>query len=140
MATLREILGLPQAYHHYYGDLVRGCFMLIGTIMIITLPLFSTYIPVPVAVSVLAILVLTVVAGFTNPVQRSTIIINFLMAMVGSVVFIYFAVKAFDGPSQLFLIINEIVAVLFIVALYYGTKSFRGYLLRQKETDNHDAS
>jgi len=116
---------------HYYGDTVRRLFVLGGLIMILTLPFFTNLLPVPLFISILAIVVVAIVAGATNPLQKSVAWFNLVTAAVAFLVFEYYAVDAYmmySADSVLFFT-NQILALIFFFAVYFSTKTLRGKLL-----------
>lgn len=116
---------------HYYGDIVRKLFLLAGLIMIITLPIFSDLISVPVVFSVIAIMVMAFLAGLQSPKKKSISLLNLAVAVVGYGIFQYqafyhYAYATTFTISRPFFAVNQILALLFFGALYYGSKTVRG--------------
>lgn len=117
---------------HYYGDTVRKLFLTSAVLMIITLPFMARFIEVPLYISILAALAISVFAGITNPLQRWVAVLNFLIALAGAFIFENAAINGYSTYSiihQAFYI-NQILAILFIVTLYFTTKTLRGMLLK----------
>jgi len=121
---------------HYYGDVIRIIFVIAGVVMLFMLPFFTVLIKSPVVISILAILVLAIIAGALNPTQLSVIVLNTLAAVVGCAVFEYYAVSIYISPvlsdlelSRQFFWANQILALLFFIAIYLGVKSIRGKVL-----------
>lgn len=125
---LRNEKGLTR---HYYGDVIRILFILSAVIMSVTLPFLNTNLNVPVIVSIFAIVSIAVLAGFTNPVLRSTAVINTSVSAIGLVVYEYYAVQAYLVASfiNLMFFVNQILALIFLFALYYSIKTLRAMLL-----------
>ncbi len=123
---------------HYYGDAVRTIFIIAGIIMIATFPLFSSLILMPIMLSIISILILAVFAGFLNPKQLWTIILNAFVSIVAFTIFEYYAVHTYISPaanSQLsvsFFWINQFLTLMFFIATYLSVKSLRGKLLAGK--------
>lgn len=117
---------------HYYGDLVRKLFLAAALLMIILLPFMTQYLEVPLYISILAAIALSVFAGITNPLQRWSVILDFLVALLGTVIFEYQAVQGYTTYSLTHRTFwgNQALAVLFIVALYFCTKTVRGMFLK----------
>ena len=116
-----------QNMFHYYGNLVRRLFLVGALVMLISLPFLNSLLPVPLFYSLLAIIVLSLVAGFTSPVKKWAIIINELLAILAVLAFEYYAVGyyvQYAGWSWLFAV-NQLLALNFLVALYYNTKTLR---------------
>lgn len=119
----------PQLIEHYYGDLVRKLFMFAAIVMIVGLPFVYQNIPMPFILSLGGIVVLGIFAGLTNPKQVWVMALNFFIALACSIIFEIFAVRAFADQVDFFFIINQLLALVFLFALYYSTKSLRGKLI-----------
>ena len=124
----------PKNYppEHYYGDYVRKLFLLGGALMMVTYPFFQKYIDVPLSLSIFIILMIVLLAGFQNPTNRWIVICNTLVAIVACGIFEYRAVhfylsSGFD-EAPLFFLVNELLALIFFVAIYYSAKTSRGVL------------
>ena len=116
---------------HYYGDLVRKFLLAGAIIMLVTLPILREYISVPLTLSLLAILVIGIAAGLTSPKQLWAVLFNIIIAGGAVLVFEYFAVDAYAryGLQSLLFITDQVLALNFLVALYYGVKTARGMWL-----------
>lgn len=119
---------------HYYGDVVRFLFIAAAIIMLITLPFINQRLPVPLAFSLIAILMFGLIAGLTSPLQKNTLIINTGVSLVSLVVFEYYAVNSYLKYSALdaLFIVNQLLAIIFFFALYYSTKTLRSKLFEEK--------
>lgn len=132
MTDLKDLLRNRPTLH-YYGDIVRILFVTAGLIMLITLPFFGNLIPVPYFASIIIILTIAILAGLTNPVQKWIAMIDTGVSVVAFVGFEYYAIQAFSQKSDfLFFSINQVLAIIFFVALYYSTKTLRGKMLGEK--------
>lgn len=118
---------------HYYGDVVRFLFLLAAVIMLITLPFLNPNLPVPLIMSILIILTIGLVAGVTNPLQKNTSVITTGISSIALVVFEYYAVTTYLASSftSLLFIVNQTLAVIFLFALYYSTKTLRAKLIEK---------
>lgn len=114
-------------HHHYHGKIIRELFIAAAIIMIIALPVFKSHINFPISVSVLAILLLALFAGFTNPLQKSTAIFDLLASVMGFFVFELYALIKNGGFMNPFFLTNQLLAVIFFIALYFAAKTFRGF-------------
>lgn len=115
---------------HYYGNLVRRFFLIGAVIMLLTLPFLNPLLPVPLFYSLLAIIVLSLVAGLTSPVKTWAIFLDELIAVTAVLIFEYYAVGyyvQYSWESSLF-IVNQLLAFDFLFALYYNTKTLRARL------------
>jgi hypothetical protein len=114
---------------HYYGDVVRSSFLAIGIVLAVTILVDIQLITVYLVVGVVGILALVVLAGMTNPRSPRLIQSEALISGIGFVFFEYMAIAAFHA-SQTFadpvFFLRQLLAVLFLIALYFGVKSVRG--------------
>ena len=119
----------PTALPHYYGDIVRKLFMAAGVIMLISLPFFREFLPVPTLLSLAAILIVSIVAGLTNPMQRWVMALDSFTALVGLFAFEYYAISRYGDIPWLLFGTDQLLAIIFFFALYYSVKTFRGTLV-----------
>src|SRR3989344_4510405 len=120
---------------HYYGDVVRRLFIVGSFVMLLTLPIFNSLIPVHVFFSILAIIIVSTIAGMMNPIHKTMAVIEFFVSIIALLIFEYFAVEYFVslGQNHPLFFINQGLAILFFVALYFSSKTLRGILM---ETSN----
>lgn len=114
---------------HYYGNRVRQIFFACAAVMLIGLPFVKDALAVPAFFSVVAILLLDFLAALTNPKQKWINTANTVTAALGLVIFEFLAIKAFGIHDALFFVINQFLALMFLVALYFNTKTLRAMLL-----------
>lgn len=119
---------------HYYGDIVRKLFFAAAVLMLAGLPFFSDRLPVSTVESLVIIVAIGFFAGLTNPVEPFPAIINTLASAIGVVVFEYFAVLTYqlNSASDLLFLADQALAIIFLFALYYGTKTLRAMMLDEK--------
>lgn len=99
--------------------------MVAALIMLITLPFINALLPVPLFYSLLAITILSIIAGMTSIYIKWSNIIDELISVLAVIIFEYYAViyyLQYSWTSPLF-IINQILALNFLIALYYATKN-----------------
>ena len=133
MAGLKDLLGMRK-FPHYYGDVVRLFFLLAGIVMLLALPLLTDILPVPIYISILAILFLIFVAGLTNPAQKWVSVLDIIMSAIGFVVFEYYAAKIFSQNIDFFFfLVNQTLAAFFLFAFYFATKTLRGFLVKERK-------
>ncbi len=126
-----EPRGRPHALH-YYGDTARILFVIIA-VLIFVAETTGAALPLSPVAAIAAAVVLAVAAGVTNPEQQWIHWANELIAIFGVLVFGVDAVSRYRAggslanPSYLF---AEAITLLFLLALYFATKTVRGYLLR----------
>lgn len=119
---------------HYYGDLVRFFFLLAAVIMIVTLPFVNNLLPVPVLASIFVILLLSIIAGLTSPSQKWTAVLNSVVAISGFVAYEYYAVNTYlsAASSNLLFVTNQTLAITFLLASYFATKTLRSFFLKNR--------
>jgi hypothetical protein len=124
--------------YHYYGDRIRGLFMITGLLMVVTLPVFSSLIHMPVTISLIAILALAILGGVLNPSQKWIIITDTIVSVLGFAGFEYYAVDTYlhvlpnSAPHVYFYWLNQVFALLFFLAVYLSVKTLRGKMLADK--------
>jgi len=127
-----------QPRPHYYGDVVRRLFLAVGVVMLTTYPFFRDILtPLPVSLTMLAVLALAFFAGLLNPKQRWVTMLNLGVSAAGVLVFEYYGIKAYgqvgvDARHVTFFVANQVLALLFLAALYYSSKTVRGQYLGGK--------
>lgn len=116
---------------HYYGDLVRRLFFAGALIMLVALPFFGELIEIPPMVSIFAIVVVGIAAGFTNPRHTAILVLNVIISITALVTFEYYTIDSYLklGFSSAFLWINQLLSVIFFLALYFSIKTLRGHIL-----------
>lgn len=133
MAELKDFFKI-RAGAHYYGDIVRALFLAGAILMAISLPFLNSVLPVPAYASIFIIIAIGLIAGLTNPVQKWVIASNVLISFVAFVSFEYYAIYYFSKLNfSLVFIINQILALIFFVAMYYSIKSLRGSFMDKKQ-------
>ena len=115
---------------HYYGDIVRKLFIAASLIMISTLPFFTDLIGVPFIISIIMVMIVAFLAGLQSPNKHWVTRINTIVAAVGCGLFQYKAIAYYiiSTPftiSWLFFTINQVLAILFLIAFYYSSKTMR---------------
>lgn len=124
---------MEKPLEHYYGDIVRYLFLAAGIIMLVTLPLFQSFIETPLMVSVTGIAILGIAAGLTNPQQLVSAVVNFVISIIGFIAFAYSATTSFQSSTgnDKFILTNIILAIIFIFAVYFSMKTMRSRLLNK---------
>ena len=119
------------SFQHYYGDVVRYLFLAAAIIMIITLPVFKNEVNFPILGSVIAIAVLGVAAGLSNPKQFASSAINLIISLLGFIIFFYTAVSSYQigGTADKLILTDIIISTIFIFAVYFSMKTFRAQLI-----------
>lgn len=116
---------------HYYGDTIRGIFLAAGVVFLVAIVRDQEFLSFYLIVGVLSVLVITILAGLTNPLSKKVIKIDAVISIMMFLLFEYLAVagyvKAQSFSNDIFLL-RQLLAILFLVALYFSTKTFRGML------------
>ncbi len=125
---------------HYYGDTIRKLFIAAAVLMLISLPFFQNLIPFPVFASLLGVLVIVLGAGFIAPKNRWLVVINLIISATAMLTFEYYAISAYLESHIGFFVANQILAIIFLAASYYGAKTVRGifsehYIVEEHEND-----
>jgi len=122
---------------HYYGDTVRVLFLGAAFIMLIGLPTIKSYLALPSIFSVAAILILGLVAGLTNPRQIWEAGLNAIISLAGFLVFESYAVMAYEkySPTDKFFVANLALSLIFMLAIYFSVKTFRGLFLEKQQPE-----
>ncbi len=122
---------------HYYGNHVRRLFVLAGAIMVITYAFFANFIQEPVFLSIFAILLLALLAGFQGPRAAWIMVLNTVVAVIGCAVFEYRAVVFyrsvgfFTNPIYfVYFALTQALALIFFFAIYFSSKTVRGTILK----------
>jgi hypothetical protein len=110
---------------HYYGDIVRKLFLAGAVIMLLSMAFFQTLIPVSVLTSTLIILILILGAGLIAPLQKWIIVLNVIVAGASVYIFEYYAVDSYLKNRTSFFVVNELLAIIFLIAFYYVVKTIR---------------
>src|SRR3989344_614495 len=127
-----------MSFTHYYGDIVRKLFLVGGATMLVILPFLRFFIPFPIFVSILAILVVGFFAGVIVPTQRWAIIMNACVGAFAFVAFEYYAVDAYGKGNEVFFLANQFLAIDFFVAFYFAIKTVRGSFVHHKKETPDD--
>lgn len=131
---MEAVIPKDSTPEHYYGDVVRKLFIVSAVGMALALPIFNNLIWWPLFISIIAIVVLAFLGGIQNPRQRWVIFVNAATAAIGAMIFEYNAVDYYlRVPSLLepFFWANQALAIIFLVAVYYSSKTLRGKVVNK---------
>lgn len=119
---------------HYYGDIVRKLFFAASILMLAGLPFFSDRLPVSTIESLVVIVTIGFLAGLTNPVEPFPAIVNTLTSAIAVVIFEYYAVVTYqiNSASDTLFLADQALAIIFLFALYFGTKTLRAMMIDKK--------
>ncbi len=101
--------------------------MTAAVVMMLSIPYFSDLIPKPAFFSILAVLLLVLLSGYMSPKHKAVIMLTVIVSAIGFLAFEYYAVNAAQtsGLKNLFFAVNQFLAIIFLFAAYFGTKSIR---------------
>ena len=112
----------------YSREHIHKLFFVIGIIMLLGLAFFMQYVNVGGVVGVLGILVIDFFAGMTNSHRKGMIMLDILIAMVGTAYFEIVAAvdfRAVNDIANIYFLFNETLAILFFIALYVSVRTYR---------------
>ncbi len=126
--------GVPARHRipHYHGDETRVLFF-VSAVVLIVAQSTGAELPLSTAGAVISAVLLVVVAGITNPAQGWIHWLNAFIAVYGTILFGMTAVDhyrsgiSFFDPSFAYV---EALALLALVALYFTTRTIRGFHMR----------
>ncbi len=117
---------------HYHGDIVRKLFLVSGVLMLVSYAFFWDLILVPISFSVLAVVLLVVLAGMENPRYVWLTLLNTVVSGFGCFAFAYTGIIHYQQAipfNPWFFWSNQLLALLFLVATYYSSKTMRAKLM-----------
>lgn len=113
---------------HYYGDLVRKELFFAGFIIMAAALLDSELRNFYLFVGLFGIVGFTILAGLTSRSNRSVIFTDVMVSAIMFLFFEYFAVVRYVQYEDFFepvFFLRQLAAVVFLVTLYYSTKTLR---------------
>jgi hypothetical protein len=114
---------------HYYGDSVRALLIVCAVLMLITAPFYADDIQTELPFIVLGTVAMVFVAGMTSPWKRGVISADAVTSGVGFMIFEIWALSDYRSDLILQFVLREAIAILFLFALYFSTKTLRNMLL-----------
>lgn len=133
-----EGAGLPRPHQenkehipHYFGDVVRQLFIGVVVLMLVGAPFYASTLELELPFLIGAALFLAVLAAFVNPHNRWVSMASAVAAGSGFVVYQVWALYQYAESSWMQFILREIIALVFLVALYYATKTVRAFIFHQ---------
>jgi hypothetical protein len=117
---------------HYHGDTVRILFVVAAVVMLIA-ETTGALLPLPMLGIVTFAVILVVAAGIANPAQKWIHFVNAGIAIYGAIIFGLYAIEQYRLTRYVFdttYLYAETLALIFLIAVYFTTKTVRGVLLR----------
>lgn len=117
---------------HYYGDQVRRFFVLGAIYISVAIFFYRDFIDqAPISFIIALVMFIALAAGLTNPKQSFTAMLNMALAAALFALFQYEAVSGYQSNVELALsILRQGAAIIFLVSLYYASKTVRGLMVR----------
>lgn len=118
------------AIPHYYGDMVRNLLLCASALLMISAALDEALFSFYAYIGIFVLLGLVILAGLTSPRRPLTIMAD---AILSGALLVFFQYTALLGRSSLAhsgidaaFILRQLLAVLFLLSLYYSIKTWRG--------------
>ena len=114
---------------HYHGDSTRVLFVTSAIVLVVAQSTGAS-LPLSTTGAVISAVVLVVVAGITNPTQGWIHWLNAFIAIFGTLLFGITAVDRYRAGISIFdpsFIYVEALALLALLALYFTTRTIRGF-------------
>lgn len=130
MDEIPQATGHVRAPAHYYGDIVRGLFL--GAAIVMLIAGFTTAtLPISTGFAITWIVVLVLIAGLTNPIQRGVQWVNVIISVLGILVFGGDALGRYHSFSAVFTagFLIALLTLIFLLALYFATRTLRAHIL-----------
>jgi hypothetical protein len=128
--------GVPQRHKipHYHGDIVRALFFA-GAIILIVAQSTGADLRLSTVGAVFLAIALVVVAGVTNPNKSGIHWLNACIAVIGTIFFGTAAIEHYRADTNISIFdpsfaYIEALTLLSLVALYFTTRTIRGFRLR----------
>lgn len=127
-----EPLSPAKRHPHYYGDLVRKQLFFAAFIIMIAALLDKELRNFYLIVGLFGVVGITVLAGLTNPQKRGRgiVFVDVLVSAIMFLIFEYYAISAYiryESFTYNIFFFRQLIAVVYLVVLYYSTKTMRYY-------------
>lgn len=117
---------------HYYGDYVRRLFISAAALMLVLAPFLQGSLwLVTLPLDIIGALVLIILAALTHPKKELIMIANAAAAGIGLAASEVVALLAYGNGESLLFITREVLAFLFVLALYFSLKTLRAMRFQQ---------
>lgn len=121
----------PTARHpHYYGDFIRKHFLFAGFVIMIAALVDSELRSFYLFVGLFGVVGITVLAGLTSPQRRAVMFTDVFVSAIMFLIFEYFSISAYARYENFLdnvFFFRQLIAVIYLIALYYSTKTLRYY-------------
>ncbi|HEC32815.1 MAG TPA: hypothetical protein ENI63_00965 [Candidatus Kaiserbacteria bacterium] len=121
----------PPPVPHYHGDTIQILFLIGGIIILATLPFFKNLLQIGTGFLPVFVVLFVLGGAIVNPFQRWIIIVDLIIAAVAVILFEYAAVIGFGKDIFFLSIIRQVLAIMFLFALYYSGRTLRAMFMNQ---------
>lgn len=129
----------PPPVPHYHGDTVRIFFLIGGVIILATLPFFKNLLQIGTGFLPVFVVLLALGGAIVNPFQRWIVIIDLIISASAVILFEYAAVIGFGEDLFFLSIVRQVLAIIFLYALYYSGRTLRAMFMHQIGKKNGDS-
>ncbi|MGB2580189.1 MAG: hypothetical protein WBC83_00675 [Minisyncoccia bacterium] len=121
----------PETRHpHYYGNLIRKQLFFAAFVIMIAALIDSELRNFYLFIGLFGVVGFTILAGLTSPQKRGVMFTDVLVSSFMFLIFEYFAISAFiryEDFSDPVFFFRQLIAVIYLIILYYSTKTLRYY-------------
>lgn len=129
-----EKINTPQSskptHPHYYGEVIRKNLFFAAFVIMLAALLDKDLRNFYLFVGLFGVVGFTVLAGLTSRSNRSIILTDIFVSAVMFLIFEYFAISAYaeyENFSHPAFFLRQLIAVIYLITLYYSTKTARYY-------------
>ncbi len=129
-------INVPWVYRwsqvsHYYGNVVRQLLVVAAVLLLIGAPFYSDNLATELPFIVIGAIILVCISALTSPAKRSFISADAVASGVGLVIFQFWALQNYQSSTSAQFLLRQIIALIFLFALYFSTKTLRSMILHQ---------
>ncbi len=120
----------PTQHPHYYGTLVRKQLFFAAFVILLAALIDSELRNFYLVVGLFGVVGLTILAGLTSPQKRGVMFTDMFVSAIMFLIFEYFAINSFvqtENFSNPVFFFRQLIAVIYLIVLYYSTKTLRYY-------------
>lgn len=114
---------------HYHGDTMRQLFIAAVVLMVVGAPFYADELRIELPFLIVGALSFAFLAALANPHKRLIFMVGAVAAGLGFVIYETWALYTYAESSWLQFILREIIAIVFLVAFYFSTKTVRAFML-----------
>ncbi len=128
-----EFVKPPSHPHvpHYHGDTIQILFLIGGIIILATLPFFKNLLQIGTGFLPVFVVLLVLGGAIVNPFQRWVVTIDLVISAVAVILFEYAAVVGFGHDNFFLSVTRQVIAIVFLFALYYSGRTLRAMIMHQ---------